>query len=232
MRADEEPEVYFIGDSHCAALLAGAKLLGLRAEGASWSGSTWHDGRFALNENGIVPRKLPQAERIMEDLRSRLGRERVVPPGLPVVSTLGFHLGRLVPPYGWNGHEALPRAEGYPETAEITSRAFLRDYIRHHRNRHFRIARRWARQENLILVAPPPAFERPSYRAFREELRGWYRGEGLTVFDPAPEFAAEEGALVPPALLEEDGIHGTPEYGARILRAMLREGVLNLALPD
>lgn len=230
--AEPEPEVYFIGDSHCAALLAGARSLGIAADGVSWSGSTWHDGRFALNENGITPRGLPHAGRLMDALRGRLGRDRVVPPGRPVVSTLGFHLGRLVPPYGWNGHEALPRDEGFPTDTDVTSRAFLRDYIRHHRSRHFRIARRWARQERLILVAPPPAFERPSYRAFREELLTWYQGEGLQVFDPTPEFAREKGGLVPPALLEEDGIHGTPEYGARVLRAMQRAGVLDLAQPD
>lgn len=230
--AEPEPQVYFIGDSHCAALLAGARSLGVAADGVSWSGSTWHDGRFALNENGITPRGLPNAGRLMDALRGRLGRDRVVPPGRPVVSTLGFHLGRLVPPYGWNGHEALPRDEGFPADTDVTSRAFLRDYIRHHRSRHFRIARRWARQERLILVAPPPAIERPSYRAFREELLTWYQGEGLQVFDPTPEFAREKGGLVPPALLEEDGIHGTPEYGARVLRAMQRAGVLDLAQPD
>ncbi|WP_102226573.1 hypothetical protein [Acidimangrovimonas sediminis] len=232
MKAEREPQVYFIGDSHCAALLAGARQLGLRAEGASWSGSTWHEGRFALNDNGITPRGLPQAGRMMDELRARVGRDKVVPEGMPVVSTLGFHLGRLVPPIGWNGHEMLPRDEGFPEGADIVSRAFLRDYLEHHRRRHFRIARRWARQERLILVVPPPAFERPNYRAVREILVDWYRDAGLTVFDPAGAFAAEPQGLVPATMLEEDGVHGTPDYGARVLRAMVREGVLDLALPQ
>lgn len=232
MKAEREPKVLFIGDSHSAALLAGARLLGIPADGASWSGSAWHDGRFFLNENGISPRGLPKPARLMSDLRLRLGREKVVKPGQPVVSTMGFHLGRLVPPYGWNGHEAVTEDEDFPEGVDVTSRAFLRDYIAHHRGRHLRVARRWARQEKVIFVAPPPAFERPSYRAFREEILRMFREGGLTVFDPLPEFANETDGLVPDDMMEEDGLHGSAEYGARVLRAMIRDGLLDLALPE
>lgn len=224
------PKLVFVGDSHAAALLAGATALGLDADGVSWSGSAWHDGKFALTETGLEPRGLPAPLKAMAGLRARLAKDTETDKGQIVVTTLGFHLGRLVPPFGWNGHQAFSSGEPRPAETDTVSQAFLRDYVQHFRARHLRVARRWSRMVNLVIVAPPPAFSRPSYMAFRDELLFLCHQARLTVFDPSTEFQ-HEGGIVPAVLLEADGVHGMTEYGARVMEAMVRNRVLDLTLP-
>lgn len=226
MSAEQRPQLICIGDSHCAALLSGARQLGLSCDGAAWSGSVWHDGHFTFDENGIAPVGLLKIEKTVNELRERLGRDRLVQLGQPVLTTVGFHLGRLVPPFGWNGHQAFASNEVRLEEAHVTSRAFLRDYVRHHRAKHFRVLKAWAAKDNLIVVTPPRAHQRPSYDAFLEELIVYYRSAGIFVFDTSAVFADHEDGLVPASLLEEDGLHGTSDYGAKIIEAMTREGLL------
>lgn len=216
-----------LGDSHSIALRAGAALLGLRAEALHFSGSQWHDGNFAYGENGFEPRGVRVGMLQLRDLRARLGVTDVFAIGVPVISTLGFHLGRLVPPFGWAGHRIDTDAATPEEVGLNASVALAADYAAHYRARHIRVARRLARAAPLVLVAPPPAFDRPNYTAFRDILIRQMTAAGLTVYDPKDDLLPDGGTL-PAELLMPDGVHATPECGAMILTAMRDRGLVRL----
>lgn len=224
------PEFLFLGDSHVAALQAGASLLGVRADGLSFSGAAWHDARFAFSRTGFEPRNAPAVRLQFEALRSRLGTIDVFSSGPPVISTIGYHLGRLVPPFGWSGHRAFQPGDSENLAADIVSASFLEDYVRHFRQAHFRLARRLHGRAELVVVAPPPAFIRPNYTPFRNVITGMLRDFGIKVFDPAEELVEDTGILAP-SYLAEDGIHGTAAYGAAVLTAMHKRGLITLPAP-
>jgi len=216
------PDILFLGDSHTIALRKGAEMRELATDGLHWSGAAWHSAKFKLTEHGPAPVGAPGARDAFDDFAARMG------PWVAqttTVTTLGFHLGRLVPPFGWMDHKATKRGEDLPTDAPGVSRAFLRDYIWRHRVRHIRTAKKWAAQTKLIVVAPPVTFDRPSYGAFREEIIAQLQFAGVTVFDPAQEFPETHGIL-PDHLQEDDGLHGTADYGAQIIDAMARDGLL------
>jgi hypothetical protein len=220
------PNLLVLGDSHSASLLAGARLLGLTADGLTFSGAAWHEGKFAVTRAGFEPRNAPAVRQHMDALRKRTGVTDVFASGPPVISTMGYHLGRLVPPFGWNGHVVPARDDDHAPTV---SQAFLDAYVRHHREHHLRLARRLAARTRVVIVAPPPAFLRPSYQAFRDTVTGLFRAAGLTVHDPAADMTGAGGVL-DSAYLQEDGIHGTAEYGAAVLRTVMQRGLLGPAV--
>ena len=220
------PDLLVLGDSHSASLLAGARLLGLAADGLTFSGAAWHEARFAATRAGFEPRNAPAVRQQMDALRKRTGVTDVFASGPPVISTMGYHLGRLVPPFGWNGHVVPARDD---DDAPTVSQAFLDAYVRHHREPHLRLARRLAARTRVVIVAPPPAFLRPSYQAFRDTVTGLFRAAGLTVHDPAADMTGAGGVL-DSAYLQEDGIHGTAEYGAAVLRTVMQRGLLGPAV--
>jgi hypothetical protein len=220
------PDLLVLGDSHSASLLAGARLLGLTADGLTFSGAAWHEGKFAVTRAGFEPRNAPAVRQHMDALRKRTGVTDVFASGPPVISTMGYHLGRLVPPFGWNGHVVPARDD---DDAPTVSQAFLDAYVRHHREPHLRLARRLAARTRVVIVAPPPAFLRPSYQAFRDTVTGLFRAAGLTVHDPAADMTGAGGVL-DSAYLQEDGIHGTAEYGATVLRTVMQRGLLGPAV--
>lgn len=221
----DKPALLILGDSHAIALRQGADMLGLAAEELQFSGAGWHDQRFALGENGLEVRGIPRAAGQLRALREKLGVADVFASGIPVLTTVGFHLGRLVPPFGWNGHQV--QEEDAPGITEglTASRAFTQDYVQHYRRRHFRLLRRLARLTPLIVVVPPRVHDRPNYDSFQRIITEDLRGLGLTVYDPADDLAGEDGFL-PEDLMAEDGIHATAECGAMMIEAMRGRGLL------
>jgi hypothetical protein len=222
------PDLMVLGDSHGAALLAGARLLGLSADGLTFSGAAWHEGRFTYGRSGFEPRNAPAVRQQMAALRERMGVANPFESSRPVLTTMGFHLGRLVPPFGWHGHRVASAGEAADADAPGVSAAFLEAYVRHYRDAHIRLAKRIAARAPLVVVAPPPAFDRPNYAAFRETVTRMMRAEKLTVYDPAEDLAGTDG-LLDPRHLEEDGIHGTAEYGAAVVTILVKRGLLGPA---
>lgn len=221
----DKPVLLILGDSHAIALKAGADLLGLPAEELQFSGAGWHDQRFTLGENGLEVRGIPRAAGQLRALREKLGVADVFASGLPVLTTVGFHLGRLVPPFGWNGHQV--QAEDAPGITEglTASHAFAQEYVRHYRRRHYRLLRRLARLTTVVVVVPPRVHDRPNYDIFQSIIIEDLRGLGLTVYDPAEDLAGEDG-FIPASLLAEDGIHASAECGAKMIAAMRERGLL------
>lgn len=222
-----KPELLILGDSHSIALKAGADMLGIRAEALHFSGSRWHEVKFTYGANGFEPRGTKAGVNQMRALRERLGVEDVFGMGVPVISTMAFHLGRLVPPFGWEGHQIQDEDAPFIDTGLVASRAFALDYVQHYRLRHLRVAKRLARSTDLTIVAPPPAFDRPNYDSMRAIISGLLTQAGVTVYDPREDLADTDGMFTPD-MLEADGVHATAETGAKIIEAMRKRGLLRL----
>ena len=220
-----EPDLLILGDSHSVALKAGCDALGVRAEMLSFSGNVWHQGLVSLHRHrGIFVRNRGFQRRV-SDLAARLGRGNVLSAEVPVLASFGFHLGRIVPPFGYTGHRT--DAEGFlaDETSQFASRALAEAYVQHYRQSHVRMLRRLADLVPTIAVAPPDFFDGANYRPCAEIVKAMIRAAGVALFDPCAEmFPAQEG--LPEALVAEDGVHGNAAYGERVIGLMLDRGLI------
>jgi hypothetical protein len=220
-----EPDLLILGDSHSVALKAGCDALGLRAEMLSFSGNIWHQGLVSLHRNrGIFVRNRAFQQRVAE-LAGRLGRGNVLSAEVPVLASFGFHLGRIVPPFGYNGHRT--DAEGFlaDETSQFASRALAEAYVRHFRRGHVRMLRRLSDMVPTIAVAPPDIFGAANYPLFVTIVKEMIREAGVALFDPCAELFPGQAGL-PERFLTEDGVHGNAAYGQRVIGLLLDRGLI------
>lgn len=218
------PELLFLGDSHTAALADGAALLGVETASVWFSGSLWHDGNFAYGKRGFEPVSAPTGESSLAKLRETLGRDDPFAGELPVITTFGFHLGRLTRPFNQNGHQIF--TGDAPNGVLTASSALTEAYVTHHRQRHIDLAKHIAAKARTIVVAPPFFTDEPNFGEMRAAIIRVMRQQGLTVFDPmAALFGA--GNPIPREYMMEDGQHGTPEFGAIVLAAMGEAGLID-----
>lgn len=223
--ADAEPDLLILGDSHSVALKAGCDALGLRAEMLSFSGNIWHQGLVSLHRNrGIVVRNRGFQRRV-SDLAARLGRGNVLSPDVPVLASFGFHLGRIVPPFGYNGHRADPVRFLEDGDSQFASQALVEAYARHYRQGHVRMLQRLARNIPTVAVAPPDFFGGINYPQFLATVKTMIREAGVRLFDPCAELFPG-GAGMPPEMVAEDGVHGNAAYGARVIGLLLDRGLV------
>lgn len=221
-----KPDLLILGDSHTLALRDGAQQLGLTTDGLWFSGGNWHQGMFSFGKRGFQPHRMPSVTRQLEELRARMGVDQPFATGIPVIACYGYHLGRLVPPFGLGMFRLADHAGQYQDDAPSVSRDFLADYIRHFRERHLQLARRMSRSNPTIFVAPPIAHTRPNYVAFQTLITAMLRGVGAQVFDPAEEMVDAGRGTVDPALLMDDENHGTADFGAEVIGRLIARGVL------
>lgn len=222
-----KPDVLIIGDSHAKALQNGCEALGLNVMHAGFSGRNWHEGNITHDpETGLWMRRA-WAQKKFAEMREQLGTDTLARPGVPVLFSVGFHLGRLVPPFGWNGHVALPDGPARSKDRLSVSRGFVEDYVDAYRAKHFKLIREFAQSADLTVIAPPHSFERENYAAFREVVSERIRACGADLFDSKDNFAGQSGVL-PESLLEPDGIHGNTDYGIRVIEALLDRGLLKV----
>lgn len=220
-----KPDVLVIGDSHAGPLALGCQSLGLEVEHISFSGRNWHEGNIIPHkEHGIWVKKRRWAQKIFLDLKERLGVSNLSQSGLPVLGSFGFHMGRLVPPFGWNGHVSPTPQETMPDNTLHASSGFLRDYIDFYRSPHFRLARDFAAGSKLALIAPPHAFERDNYAAFRHEITRRLSGVGARVYDPNEDFLDPKTGLMRADLMAGDNVHGNEEYGRQLIAKLIERG--------
>jgi hypothetical protein len=154
-----KPELLIIGDSHARALKDGADALGLKSFLVAISGNVWHTGLVVAHPHrGMVVRKLRQPNAEMGKLCEIMGIADVTRTGLPVLASIGYHLGRLVPSLSWNGHRTFQAGAKLEPDTHFMSAAFVRDYVDAARGPVFKILEKLAANGPLTVVAPPVPF--------------------------------------------------------------------------
>jgi hypothetical protein len=219
------PDFLVLGDSHAMALKAGCDAQGLAADLLSLSGNIWHSGLISFHPtSGLTLKGRVQKDRL-DAARARHAPRGLVRPDLPLILSAGFHIGRLVPPFGTRGH--VTDAEGFAadEDGLFVSSGFLRGYVQHHRGQHIYTLKRIARRAPAVIVAPPPVYAGINHKAFIDTIIGLMRAGGLTVYDPRDDFA-HLGHTLPADYLAPDGVHGNARYGSEVIGALMSRGLI------
>ena len=220
------PDAIIIGDSHSNALATGCAANGLRVEMLRLSGNFWHSGSvFFHGRHGVWTKGIAAAQAQILALRDRLGGLSLISPEVPVIAAMGFHLGRIVPPFGINGHVTDASAFAADPDAFYASTAMVDAMADHLRGPHIRMAARMSRHGNMVLVVPPRLFPGSNYDRFTAAIAAKMTAAGVKLFDPSREmFGSEQG--LPPAMAEADGVHGNEAYGTAAIKLMLDQGLI------
>jgi hypothetical protein len=219
------PDLLILGDSHTAALKAGCDAHGLTSEVMGFSGNLWHAGHIVLHRtHGLWVRGAAMQARL-KAVQENLGGGSLLRPDLPVLASVGFHLGRLVPPFGFRGMTSTAEEFEAAEDRLFASSALIADYAEHFRRPHIRFLMRMARQAPVTAVAPPHFYAAPNYRAFYDHLARAIRGVGVTLYDPRDDWG-QVTAPLGSDYLAEDGVHGNQAYGAKVIGYMLERGMI------
>lgn len=222
--AEPLPDLLIIGDSHSTALAEGCAAHGIRAEVLGFSGNLWHAGHIALHRSqGLRVRGAAMQARL-NAVRERLGGGPVPRADLPVIASVGFHLGRLVPPFGFHGHVADGDQFELGAHRHFASSALVSAYVGHFRAPHVRLLARMSRLAPLTVVAPPPFYTAPNYGAVYDEVVQAVRRAGVSLYDPRDDWGAD--APLDPAYLAADGVHGNRAYGAKLIGHMIERGLI------
>lgn len=220
------PDLIVIGDSHSNALLDGCAAHGIRAEMLRFSGNLWHAGDVRIHaEHGLWIDRPKRLQDQIIDLREKLGGASVLSPAVPVLATLGFHLGRIVPPFGLLGHVSEARHVEADAQTLYVSQGFVDAYIGAFRGPHVRLARRMAQLAPTVFVAPPLCIDPRNMRVFHASILNRMRRVGLTVHDPTEDLCPT-GSVLDPAYVTADGVHGNAAYGARVIGRMIELGLI------
>ena len=220
-----DPELMVLGDSHAMALKAGCEEQGLAADLRSLAGNIWHSGQISFHPTvGLSMKGRVQKDRL-DAAKARHAPRGLIRPDLPLIVSAGFHVGRLVPPFGTRGH--VTDADGFAadEDGLFVSSGFLRAYVQHHRGHHIYTLKRIARRAPSVIVAPPPVYAGINHRAFIDTILGLLRTNGLTVYDPRDDFA-HLGQTLPADYLAPDGVHGNARYGSEVIGALMSRGLI------
>jgi hypothetical protein len=150
------PDLVIIGDSHTAALKAGCDALGLRAELLYVSGNHWHAGAAEFDAvTGLQFPRRPMLQRRVNAICRALGTTSLFSPDVPVIASVGYHLGRLIPPFaGWGHTTDAATFAGDPD-AQFASAGLVAAYVRHYRDAHIALLAQAAALCDLTVVAPP-----------------------------------------------------------------------------
>lgn len=218
-------DLIILSDSHGRAIADGARNLGLNIREVTFSGNLWHECRFRYGSAGFSLGRVGPSRQSMADLVAELGVADIMRAGVPVLTTMGFHLGRLVPPFGWHGHVASTEALYENEGALFVSPDFLHQYIDMFRRKHFRFMHQMSRNGKLIVLPPPLIQTRLNYHVFREHIKQRVIAAGIPLFDPMDELAGKDGVL-PASLAASDGTHANASYGEKVIKAMKRAKLL------
>lgn len=220
------PDLLIIGDSHSNALVDGCKAHGLSVEMLRFSGNFWHAGDISFHaDHGLWIAKPPNQQQQILDLRKRLGGRSVLSPDIPILASLGYHLGRIVPPFGLHGHVTDTRHFAADVTTSYASQALTDAYLGAFRGGHVRLARRMAQAAPMIIVAPPLCNDPPNMRTFHDSITRRMRAVRLNVYDPNTDLFPT-GTTLPADYITEDGVHGNAKYGAAVIGKMLAQGLI------
>ncbi len=220
------PDVLVIGDSHTTALMAGCQAHGLQAEMLRFSGNFWHSGHVQFHpQHGVWVRRSKAMQQQIMDVRDRLGGRSLVSRDIPILGSMAFNLGRIVPPFGFNRH--VTDAGSFAEDTESSyaSQALVSAYVDATRGPQFLMVRRMARLASLTLVVPPKLRVRSNYATFSDTIAARLRASGVRLFDPSATLC-NEGEALQAQYLAPDGLHGNTDYGSAVIGLMLSEGLI------
>lgn len=222
------PDLLIVGDSHTAALQEAALTRGLRSKMLYISGNFWHENRMRPHPTlGLSSLHRRGLNRRIAEFGAEVGGS-AFPKDIPVLASIGYHLGRLVPPFARHGHSPSPEHAAADEGALFVSDAFLTGYIFHHRNSLFRLLRLASQNANLLVIAPPMIQTDPVALHVGARITRILRDHGIAVFDPREEADWADQPL-PEALRAPDGVHGNATYGAEVLRRIFDRELIRLA---
>lgn len=222
------PDLLIVGDSHTAALQEAAVARGLQSSMLYISGNFWHENRMRPHPTmGLSSQNRRGLNLRIAAFSKEIGGS-VFPKDIPVLASIGYHLGRLVPPFARYGHSPAPIHAAGDEGALFVSDAFLTGYIFHHRNSLFRLLRLAGQNANLLVVAPPMIQTDPVALHVAGRITRILRDHGIAVFDPREEPDWADRPL-PEALRAPDGVHGNAAYGEEVLRRVLGRELIRLA---
>jgi hypothetical protein len=222
------PDVIIIGDSHTAALRDGCAAVGLNAVLFYLSGNHWHMGAAAFHPvTGLHFAKRPALVRRMADIRASIGGGSVFSRDVPVIASFGYHLGRLAPPFGGWGH--TPDASVFQDEPwrHFVSEGLLAAYIAHYRDNQIAILTRAAQLCPLVVVAPPMVQADAVAHAMACHITDRLQKAGVKVHD-ARAGRAYDGTILPPDLLSDDKVHGNAAYGEGVVRALIKNKLIQL----
>jgi hypothetical protein len=221
------PEILVLGDSHSIALADGCRALGMRVESMYLSGNLWHSGRVALHaQHGFWVQGMPAAQRQILTLRERLGGRSLLSRDVPVLASFGFHLGRVAPLFSMHGHMTEASDFDANSNALYASKTLVDGYLTAFRASHLRTARRMARLAPTAFVLPPHYSNWGNMRQLALRLAARFQGQGLRVYDPAPDFDPS-GAPLAEEWLTSAKNHGNAEYGRAVVGHMLEKGLIS-----
>ena len=220
------PDLLIIGDSHTTALVAGCEAHNLKAETLRFSGNFWHSGHVQFHpQHGVWVRRSKAMQQQVLDVRERLGGRSLVSRDIPILGSMAFNLGRIVPPFGFNRH--VTEAGSFLDDPESSyaSQALVNAYVEAARRQQILMVRRIARLASLILVVPPKLRVRSNYTTFSNAIAGRLASSGVRLFDPSPTLCRPDEALQA-EYLAPDGLHGNREYGSAVIGLLLSEGLI------
>ncbi|MGR3485594.1 MAG: hypothetical protein ACU0BF_09630 [Paracoccaceae bacterium] len=226
----DAPRALVLGDSHAAAISRGLDLLGIPNALIWTAGRTWDEGGVREGgRHGVEIGWGRAAQARLADAARRLGGD-LTTPGVPVIGSFAHHLGRMRAQMRV-GHcyvSAEPRPAA--EAANAYSQGYLADAAVARRAPLIALAGRIARSTPLVMVRQPKvaANDTPWHDVVDAALESALGEVGVTVFDHRPWAVDPATGHVPAHLLEEDGGHGTAEYGRICAEAMIAGGLLTV----
>jgi hypothetical protein len=220
-----QPDLVIVGDSHTAALHEGAIAGGLRSELLYISGNHWHENKMLRHQTqGLAAPYRPGLNRIIAAFAKKVGGT-VFPADIPVLASIGYHLGRLSPMLKRTGHSPDAEEVAEDESLLFLSEAFLTSYIFSHRDSLFRVLRFARQKSEMIVVAPPIIRADPVSLHLAARITSILRANGIQVFDPREE-ADWSGKSLPEHFRAPDMVHGNADYGAEVLARIFDRGLL------
>lgn len=211
-------KVFVVGDSHAIALAEGARLAGLTVGMAFLSGNDWHSGVVRFHRRfGLAATGRPGFQRKMREASTELGTESILTGDHIIVASLGYQLGRLVSPMLRSGHRFGPDTS--VDAPLLVSRGFVEATVMSKRAAQFDLVRKLTRRRRLVVVSPPVLDRSAEDDLVRDIIGDALQRAGAEVLDT--RVLLPNGGIVPAKERHEDGIHGTAEYGQRVIKAVL-----------
>ena len=142
-----------------------------------------------------------------------------------LIASVGFHMGRLVPPFGIGKVQTDPARFDEDEAAQFASSGLVAAYVAHHRKSQLTLLQQIAKRVPVVVVGPPNIIRPSNYAAFYDGIAEMIRAAGLALFDPRDHVGGGDVPF-PDALLAADGVHGNADYGAAVIGQMLAQGLI------
>lgn len=232
------PEVILVGDSHVLALAQGCEALGRNAAMLKSGGIHWNQGKIRVyRPNRERSPFMPAMQGQVNDLEAQMDTTDIFDGSVPVIASIGFHCGHLTRAFGAHGHVAWPPPDGLSdqetEEALFASNAAVAAFVEDRRQRHFRLLSYIASRCRLTAILPPRAPKNETKIRFRHNLDALtdaitvrLESRGIDVYDPNTEFV-EQDKLLPWDWVNDDGFHGTPEYGKSVVQTLIARGAFD-----